>query len=170
MEMTRDRAIEFLRRRQPLRADEFLEKAEIETLDLVRRHLKNHPDEEALGLLLGVFGDGDGFGTYQLIEDAVSAHEPRVVVPALKRWLETGPRSVQYWCAQIATGYHDERLVRPLATLLRRDDYDLRYAAVTALEANESPAALEALRTWRPDETDDELIRVIDEVLNNSAA
>jgi len=163
MEMTMERALEFLRMHQPMPADDAVSKAELEELDLVRRFLTKHPNQEAVGLLLGVFGDGDGFGVYQLIEGAVAAHDSAVVVPALASKLEHGPRSVRYWCALISANHPDERLVPSLAASLRPEDCDLRYAAVTALEAIGSDAARAALRGWLPKETDDELREVIEE-------
>ena len=168
MEMTRIRAIEFLRRHQPMGSDDVLGQTELDELDRVRRFFSSHPDNEGVELLLGVFGAGDGFGVYQHIEDAVAAHDPATVIPVLKSKLENGPRSVRYWCAQIAANYSDERLVPPLVMALTPRDYDLRYAAVTALESVGSAEALAALRHWLPHEDDEELREVIEEICGGS--
>src|SRR5512138_3286844 len=103
--MTIERALTFLRSHQPMAADTSLDQADLEELDRVRRFLKTNPNEEAVGLLLGVFGDGSGFGVYQLIEDTVAAHDHSVVVRSLIERLTDGTRSVRYWCAQISANF-----------------------------------------------------------------
>src|SRR5512145_3218421 len=107
MEMTIESALAFLRRHQPMAADASLDKADLEELDRVRRFLKTHPNEEAVGLLLGVFGNGSGFGVYQLIEDTVAAHDRAIVVKSLLERLTDGPRSVRYWCALVSANFPD---------------------------------------------------------------
>jgi hypothetical protein len=167
MDMSTSRALEFLRKHQPLPADDALERRDIEELDAVRRYLMKSPVVEALDLLLGVFGEGSGFGVYQHIEDAVAAYDRADVVPALCKKLESGGRSVRYWCAQIASGYGDDRLVDPLRVNLAPNDYDLRYAAITALENIGTARAKATLRSWLPNETVEELRGVIREALDD---
>lgn len=166
--MTLSHALEFLGSHQPLPSDAQLSRTELDELESVVRFLARHPDKVALDLLLGIFGDGSGFGVYQLVEDAVAAHEPNLVAEVLESKLASGPRSVRYWCAQIAAGYRDERLVAPLASNLIASDYDLRYAVVTALEAIGGNAARAALQGWLPHETENELADVIREVLGSN--
>jgi hypothetical protein len=165
--MSRKRAVEFLRQHQPLPADHALEQEHLDELDAVRCYLIKCPALEALELLLGVFGEGSGFGVYQLIEDAVAAYEPADVVPALCRSLESGPRSARSWCAQIACGhrYRDDRLVDPLGGNLTSGDEDVRYFVITALEFIGTPRAKATLRNWLPQERDEELQGRIREIL-----
>jgi hypothetical protein len=162
MEMTMAKALAFLRGHQPLPGDDAVSNAELEELDLIRRFLKDHPNDEALELLLGVFGEGSGFGVYQLIEEAVAAHEHAAVVAALEKRLVGGSRSVRYWCAQIAVNHPDERLIVALSAALALDDDDLRWAAVTALEAIDTQTARNVLRSWLPMERDVELRELIE--------
>lgn len=168
MEMTKSRALAFLRKHQPLPADEVVSGSDLDELDCVRQFLMEHPDEEALPLLLGVFGDGSGFGVYQLIESAVAVYPVATVVAALKENLGLGTRSVRYWCAQLATSFPDEGLVPSLEKALETTERDTRYAAIVALEAIGSDAALSALRRWLPVERDQELRAVIGDVLSHS--
>jgi hypothetical protein len=163
MEMTLERAKAFLVAHQPMAADVALSKEELGELDAVRRFLVQHPHDEALGLLLGTFGEGSGFGVYQLIEEAAAAHEPAVVVSILADKLRNGLRSVRYWCALISANYPNDDLVPPLAAMLTGDDVELRSAVVTALSAMNSTAARAALQAWLPLETDDDLREVIEE-------
>ena len=47
--------------------------------DDVRKHFVSHPDNRCVPLLLNAFGEGDGHGVYQLVEDAVLSHPADVV-------------------------------------------------------------------------------------------
>jgi hypothetical protein len=163
MEMTIHHVRSFLQCHQPMPPDSAVMPADIEELDRVRRFLTEQPNDEALELLLGVFGEGSGFGIYQLIENAVAAHDRGVVVTALARKLERGPRSVRYWCAQIAATYPDDRLIEPLSIGLAPGDHDLRWATVTALAAINAKPAKDILQRWLPQETDAELRSIIEE-------
>jgi hypothetical protein len=116
--MTRDAAINFLATHQPMPDEADLTEALIAELDEVRKYLRIHPDDAAVPLLLGIFGDGSGYGVDQLMGEAVAAHSPGVVVPALAKCLASGTPACRLWCAQIATRVPDERLVAPLAAVL----------------------------------------------------
>jgi hypothetical protein len=165
MEMSASRAVGFLRKHQPLPPDKALQRGDIEELDAVRKYLMKDPVGEALELLLGVFGDGSGFGVYQLMEDTIAAYAPADVVPVLGRKLESGGRSVRYWCTRIASRYPNDSLVDPLASNLTPEDHDLRDATIAALENIGTPRARSVLRTWLPHETDKELREIIQAAL-----
>jgi hypothetical protein len=167
MEMTADKALEFLRAHQPLPADTNVSRDQLDELDAVRRFLMEHPTDDAVPLLLGVFGDGSGFGVYQLIDDAVSVHDSTVVIPALVDKLRVGPRSVRYWNAVISANHPDVRLIPGLAAALTPEDDDLRCAAVTGLEAIGTEETREILRTWLPNEMNEELRGAIEEILGD---
>jgi hypothetical protein len=93
-----------------------------------------HPDNRSVPLLLQSFGEGDGHGVYQLVEDTTMAHPESVVVPALLLGLRSPFGSVRYWNAEIAANYPRLELVAPLAQILRQGSGDERLAAVVALE------------------------------------
>jgi HEAT repeats len=164
--MNRSEAIEFLRKHQPLPDDGKLTESLATTLDEVRMYLADNRTPEAIPLLLGVFGDGDGYGVYPLIEDTLVAHDARDVIPHLICALRSGSRAVRYWSAQIASRFPDDQLVAPLEDVLRSGDFDLRYAAVTALDSNPSPAARATLRSWLEHETEPELKDALDDILS----
>jgi hypothetical protein len=159
--MDTSEAIEFLRKHQPLPDDDELTESLATTLDEVRMYLTVNPTPEAISLLLGVFGRGDGFGVYPLIEDTLAAYDARDVIP-----LRSDSRAVRYWSAQISARFPDDQLVAPLHDMLRSGDFDLRYAAVTALESNRSPAARATLRSWLEHETEPELRDVLNDILS----
>lgn len=165
MELSHERALEFLRRNQPMAADSDLSRSDVEELDSVRRYLRENPHPEALDPLLGVFGNGSGFGVYQHIEDTVAAYDRSAVVPLLRKKIDAGCRSVRYWCTQIAMGYPDERLIDALARNLDPDDYDLRFVSIAALDRIGTESAQAVLASWLPYETDEELREILVEAV-----
>jgi HEAT repeat protein len=151
-------ALEFLRTHQPLPGDAELTEEEIQTFDAVSRFFQQHPDREAVPLLVNAFGDGSGFGVYQLVEDTLAQHDHEDVVTALDRALKEGGRGVRYWAAHNAARFPDQRLCKNLIALLANSDADdklgLREAAIVALEfigGNEAIAAMELQLTIEQD-------------------
>lgn len=132
--MTTDEALQFLRSHQPLPPTRGISEDVLRRFDEVRQHFALHPDNRCVSLLLNSFGEGDGHGVFQLVEDAILAHPQSVVVHALLDGLRNPSGSVRYWNAQIAANCVCPELVPPLADILRRGSLDERIAAVTALE------------------------------------
>ena len=128
----------FLNRHRPMPTDaDWTEECEL--LDEVRGYLTEYPSEEALPLLLKVFGDGSGYVVHQLIERAVVEHPPSTVVPLLVTALTTGTQSIKYWNAQIAENFPSRELIAPLTALCDSSDEDLRAAGIAALGQIKSP-------------------------------
>lgn len=155
--MTEDDALRFLEQHQPLPADSDLKQSVIEEFDRVRRFFAENPAPSCVRFLLHVFGDGDGFGVYQLVEDTLLQQDRGQVIRDLRNALQSERRSVRYWCAQIAASFSDEDLVAPLAALLDEEDFDLKYAALTALEQAATPAAKAVILAFSKREREDEL-------------
>jgi hypothetical protein len=132
--MTTDEALQFLRSYQPLPPTRQISDDLLKRFDEVRKHFATHPDNRSVPLLLNSFGEGDGHGVYQLVEDAILAHPESVVIPALLEGLRSSHSSVREWNAEIAANYARPELVVPLAKILRLGSLDERMAAVTALE------------------------------------
>jgi len=131
--VTREEALEFLRRHQPLPPDGELSEETITAYDAARRYFLANPDNESIALFLYSFGDGSGFGVYQLVEDVIAKHHPNDVVPILSLALQTGGKGVKYWGAQIAERFPDSRLLGPLAVTLSDPDSDIRSASALAI-------------------------------------
>ena len=130
-------AIEFLKNHQPLNPDKELGE-EIKTFDDVRRYFASNYDVRCIELLLNAFGDGDGFGVYQLVEDTIQVYPHDLVIPILNKALLSPHRSVRYWNSQIAALFPDERLVGNLKLLLL-EDFDIRFHTTVALLQINSP-------------------------------
>lgn len=134
--MTRDEALTFLMKHQPMPADASLSQDLIDSYDEIRKHFEESPDSNAIELFLRSFGDWNGLGVYQLVEN-VFYNCPRVdVVAALKKVLEDDciPESVRYWSTQIAAAFGDEDLRKGLNISLKSRSIDIREAAELAIE------------------------------------
>jgi hypothetical protein len=163
--MTRDEALGFLRARQPMGATKELDEAEIRRYDEVRRYFLASPDSDCIAPFLNSFGDGDGFGVYQLVDDVMRQFPRSQVVPHLVRGLRSTHRSVRYWNAQIAASFPDNELIAPLTELLATNDHDVEYAAITSLEAIESRQVVMVLRAALAAEDDTDIAEFMRDVL-----
>lgn len=162
--MTRDEAYAFLQAHQPLPDDRDLTEEQATKLDEAMALFRDAPEEAVIPLFLNVFGEGDGFGTYQLVEDVVCKFDKAVVMPHLLAALASPHRSVRFWCAQIAALFPDDALMAPLKGLLESGDEDLKGAAATALGQLRSAEALEALREAHDRENDSRLLSLLREM------
>lgn len=131
--MTTNEALQFLREHQPLPPTRVIEDAVIQEFDRVVKHFGTHLDARCVPLILNAFGEGDGHGVYQVVEDTILRYPDNVVVPSLLEGLRSPIRSVRTWNAEIAANYPNPELASPLIQLLWRGDVDERSAAVIAL-------------------------------------
>ena len=129
-------AIAFLKKHQPLPDDEELnELPDVMTAyDETRKYFLENPDPVCIKLFLYSFGEGSGYGMYQIIENVFWKFDPELVVPELVNALEFGPESTLYWNAQISSNFPDIRLLPILSKLVNHNDSDVRWATVVALE------------------------------------
>ena len=163
--MTTDEALQFLQSHQPLPPTREVSESLLRQFSEVRKHFAAHPDNRCVPLLLNSFGEGDGHGAYQLVEDTIRAHPENVVIPALLDALRNQSGSVRYWNAQIAAIYARPELLAPLAEILQRGNLDERIAAVTALEAIGTPEARRELENALRSDVEDEVKEFIREAL-----
>jgi HEAT repeat protein len=163
--MTADEAFSFLRVHQPLPPTSGISNELIRRFDEVRRFFVEHPDDQCVELLLNSFGEGDGHGVYQLVEDTILAHDHDVVVSALQNSLLSRAGSVRYWSAQIAANYPEPELISPLVQVLTEGNLDERIAAVTALEGIQAPEVVSALEKALHREVEPPVQDLIREVL-----
>lgn len=155
----------FLMAHQPLPADSDISEAEICCFDEVRKYLEHNPEKTAVSLLLNAFGEGDGLGVYPLIEQTLLAQDRNTVVTELATSLGSAQRSVRYWCAQFAASFPSEKLVAPLLGLLSERDFDIKYAALTALEQARQFVPVFQVEEYARSETNAELRELAGEVI-----
>lgn len=131
--MNTEEALAFLREHQPLVVVDGDQARALDLFDLALEHFAANPDPRCVPLILGFFGEGDGYGVYQLADNTLASHDNEVVVPVICENLGSATRSIRYWNALMALNYSDPRLVRPLLELYKIGDVDERAAAMAAL-------------------------------------
>jgi hypothetical protein len=132
--MSTEKAIEFLRRHQPLPPTRQASDELLAELERVRRYFTGILDPRAVPLLIGALGEGDGHGIYPMVETTLLAYPDDVVVSALMDGLHSQHGSVRYWSAQFAANYPREAFLDLLADVYRSGGVDERIAAITAIE------------------------------------
>nr|WP_202115348.1 hypothetical protein [Gilliamella sp. Pas-s25] len=133
--MTKDDALHFLSRHQPMPSDKELTQDIIDKYDDVRKFFIKNPDKRAIELFLRSFGEGDGWGVYQLVEDFFYQCDDIDVKKEIKKVLEdtTIPDNIRYWATQIATAFSDEILRDGLQISLLSKNIDIRDVAKIAI-------------------------------------
>ena len=160
--MTLKEALDFLEQHQPMPADDTLDDDLIGRYEEVRGFLEQNPEELAVPLLLNSFGEGDGFGVYQRVEDVLVKLPNDVVLPHLLEALRSPIRSVRSWSAELASAFPNPILLPALEELLAIGESDERSAAITALEQMGGRDALLALQRHHERERDPEIVRFLD--------
>lgn len=165
--MNHETALRFLKANQPLPSDTDLSQSTINKFDEVRRFFSNNPDPLSVKLLLNIFGDGDGLGTYKFVEDTLLQQDRATVVSELLHALGSPHRSVRYWCAQIASSFPDAKIATALMKLLHEEDFDIKYAALTALEQAHKFISEKEIINYEQDEKNTELKTLAEEIIKN---
>lgn len=165
--MTTDEAIDFLRTRTPLPSDADLSDELIGQYDEVRKHLQAHPDARAIPLLLNSFGQGSGFGVYQLVEDVLREFPRDEVIPHIVEALKSQRSPVRMWASQIASRFPDASLLTPLTERLGDTDAEVRSAAADALASIGDSSVIPALNEARAQEQDEDVRRAVDEAIGD---
>lgn len=164
--MTTEEALQFLSSHQPLPPTREIGESVLEKFDDIRKHFAVNIDNRCVPLLLNAFGDGDGHGVFQLVEDTIMAYPDEVVIPALLNGLQSQHASVREWNAEIVANYPRPEFVVPLTNLLRNGGVDEQMAAVTALELIGTSEAKEqlvkALETDIHDDVKDTIRQALD--------
>jgi hypothetical protein len=101
--------------------------------DEARKALAGANDDRAVPLLLHSFGEGDGFGVYQLVEDTLWTYPRETVTRALAAALRSPISSVRAWSMEVALEYPDPRLLPHAIHVLETDDPNARFFAAAFL-------------------------------------
>lgn len=165
--MEKKQAIDFLSQHQPLPDDGEALDVLIEEFNEIRKYFMEFPDPSCIPLFLNCFGNGDGYGVYQLIEYLIIKFDDSIVLPHLKRSLYSNFSSVRYWCSQIAANYDSEDLLEGLINVYEKGDDDSKCAALTALSEIPHQKTYELARKVIDDETDDLLLEIANDIMDN---
>ena len=152
--MTTEEALDFLRRNSPLPPDQELTDELAFQYDEVRKFFLRNPDPRSIPLLLNSYGDGSGFGMYQLIEDVIAQFSKEEVLPHLRSAIESPHDAVRFWSIQMAPTFIDESLVGPLLLNLEHPSPFVRSAAADALSFVNEQFVRDALHQRNRIETD----------------
>lgn len=126
--------------------DDQLTEEEAVAFDEARLACSEARDPRCIPLLLGAFGEGFGFGTYQLVEDAIRQFSLDEVEEHLVRALCSPHTGVRYWVAQVAESFTSDAIAEALMARLDDENADVRIAAATALLGQRSRRVRRALR------------------------
>ena len=140
---------------------------DIDRFDEVRRFFLDHDDPRCVSLFLQAFGNGSGFGVYQLVEDVLRRYPPETVVPALDEALRSPHSGVRYWSLQIALTFPSRSLAPHFIQFLSSGDRDERAFGVYNLTAVARKEDESALRSALEREMDSEIREAIQESLEN---
>lgn len=162
--MDLDHAFSFLRKHQPLPSDDNLSIEDIRTLDKVRQFLTDNPYPESIPFLLNVFGEGSGFGVYQLLEDTLITYDSEDVVPYLIKSLQSEHQGIRYWSAQIASSFPDQRLIKPLSSLVEERNSDIRLEAYVAWGEISDTSILAILKGVMKSEEVPEVYEILEDI------
>lgn len=134
--MNRNEALSFLRDHQPMPDDDDLTQELIDKYDEVRNFFIATPDKETISLFLNSYGNGDGWGVYQLVEDVFYKCHFDDVVLEIKKILENPSvaDSVRYWVTQVSAAFSDAKLRKGLEISLNSENEDIRDAAQLSLD------------------------------------
>jgi hypothetical protein len=167
--MTVEQGLAFLQAYQPMPDDSELSEELVREYDEVRGFFLDHPDARCIPLFLMSFGEGDGFGVYQLVEDVLRHFGKNLVVPHLRTGLTHARRSIRYWNAEIAANFPTPELIEPLAQLLTKDDEDLRSSAAIALGQIKDVRAEGLLRDALANERKPYLVSLFQKLLHTTS-
>ncbi|MDW6001942.1 hypothetical protein [Vibrio mangrovi] len=133
--MNTEDALYFLSQNQPMPPDDLLSQELIDKYDEIRKYFIKKPDDRSIDLFLRSYGEGDGWGVYQLVEDLLYQFPHDIVVKKIKNVLEDTniPNSVRYWVTQVAAAFNDKILIDGLNISLSSDDVDIKEAAEIAI-------------------------------------
>jgi hypothetical protein len=159
-------ALEFLTQYQPLPPDQELSVEILDIYDNVREYFLANPDPVCIPLFLNSFGNGSGFGVYQLVEDVICQFSKEEVLSSLISALQSQHSGVKYWCTQIAGSFPDVKLIDPLRNLLQDGSSDIRVMSVYALSAINNEQSLGILKKHMEVVTDENILILIKEVLS----
>jgi hypothetical protein len=159
-------ALKFLNQYQPLPPDQELSVEILDMYDNVREYFLANPDPVCIPLLLNSFGNGSGFGVYQLVEDVICQFSKEEVLPFLISALQSQHAGVKYWCAQIAGSFPNVKLIEPLRCLLQDSSSDIRTMSVYALGAVNNVESLRILNNHMEVEMNEDVVAALREVLS----
>ena len=160
-------ALSFLKANQPMPNDENLDTKLIGEYDTVRKFFMSNPDERCIPLFLNSFGDGSGYGVYQLVEDVLKKYSKEMVLPHLLKAIKSNSWGIRYWGTQIALEFSDKSLLSQLEKGIAESDVDIRATSIIALSQIKCDRAIKILKEAQKNENECDIKELIEQVLSD---
>ena len=166
--MSKQKHIDFLKAHQPLPTDRDADDALFHEFEAARKFFAEELDEEAVALLIGALGNGDGHGIYPMVGTTLLAYPGDVVIKALRDGLNSDHASVRYWSAQFSANYPNGGLLEELVAAYGRGDVDTRIAVVTAIECIGTKEAIGQLTVLLENEQAEPVAEMIRDAIDSA--
>lgn len=168
--MESEKHLDFLKVHQPLPDDRDVDDALFHEFEAARKFFAEELDEQAVPLLIGALGNGDGHGIYPMVETTLLTYPGDVVIKALRDGLKSDHASVRYWSAQFSANYPNRELLEELVAAYRRGEVDTRIAVVTAIECIGTKEAIGKLTLLLEKERSQQVAETIREMLSQKGS
>jgi hypothetical protein len=149
--MTNEQALEFLQRHRPLPDESIITQDLLDRLKETIQCLEKHPDPRCVLPFLLALGTGTGCRLYEAVQSPIREYPAEVVVPALRRALESQNNGTRTWALHISGWYPDRSWASYYARSLESGDPFERYTAAAALATivipEDSPLVHRILKT-----------------------
>ena len=160
--MDTQQALRFLASHQPMPADTDLTGELVRMYDTARRHFVEVVDERCVRLLVNSFGAGSGFGTYQLVSDALRNQNPERVEREVTLAIGGVVASVQGWAVELAAEFPSRMVLDAVKDAWNGLDSGGRYFGAEVLDVVFDPSEDSAfLSLALAEESDDEVREVL---------
>src|SRR2546428_4002283 len=166
--MTKEEALAFLAAHQPLPDDREITQELLDQFDAARTLFLRERDERCVPLFLNSFGEGSGFGVYQLVADVIRRYPERVVIPALRDSVRSRRQGVRSWSWDIALEHPGSELVPLAIEALRASDEDERNFAAAYLIDASSGRDVPVLAEARDREPDPSIKAILSEAVDSA--
>ena len=167
IKMDKASALAFLTSHSPMPDDDDLTQELIDQYDAACQFFKDNPDPDSIAPLLNSFGRWDGYGMYQLVEDAFCVFSVEQMLQPLIAAILSPYDSVRYWACQIAANFPCPELIDPLSTNLHDSHSDICVAAATALSMIADASVAKRIRDLRTRLEHPSDLELIDEILSD---
>ena len=173
--MSKDEALEFLRRHQPMPDDDKLDQETVDKFAKVADYFYDYPDPECVALLLGSFGNGDGRafgnsdderGVYWEAVYALKKQDRETVIRELMTSLRSSREPVRKWSLEVAKDFPDPALLDCIIPLLDDKNADIVGNSLAVLQSIGGPEARVAVEGYAQSCDDAELQEYAQDILN----
>jgi len=156
--------LDFLKKNQPMLPDEELTEETLKIYDDARVYFQQNPNKACIPLFLNSFGERDGLGVYQLVEEVFYDFSIEDMKEHLINALSNKKGSIQYWCSRIASHFPCVEFIAHLEKLLYEGNFDIKCAVLDSLSLFDFHEARNAVSNFLKIEKDINIINHANEL------